>query len=330
MPDIDSSQGRRPFAAPRPIPITPVHVAAIAAAHGVPNGPLEPVDSIGIINSVYVLGRRFVLRVPRDNPGHVAQAQREAAAIPAAVHAEVRTPRLVVFDDSLEILPVPFLIVDRVNGANAESLGVLPPEPREAWLRLGADLARLHLTRTPPPPGEPWPDERRDPRHLVELRAEDGWLSTLEARRLHAWLDRLAPLVAAPEAVFLHGDLQMSNVLLDRASGAYQALIDWGGARCGHPATDFSVVPLAAVAPMLEGYREVRAADPGVTEAAILWRRIQLVLRLLPRGAVPGWAWGERPVSRLTDMLLYFSELTDPVWRELGPRPPTGGCSLQI
>ncbi len=70
---------------------------------------------------------------------------------------------------------------------------------------------------------------------------------------------------------------------------------------------------------MLDGYREVRTADPGVTEATILWRRIQLLLSLLARGAASGWAWAERPVARLTDMLLHINGLTDPVWRELGP-----------
>ncbi len=191
----------------RPILITTVQIAAIAAAHGVPIVPFEPMDSIGIINSVYKLGERFVLRVPRDDPGHLAQARREACAIPAAVDAGVRTPALVAFDDTLEILPVPFLIVERVDGASAESLATVPPHPRSAWRRLGADLGRLHLSTTPPPPGDPWPDETRDPRELVELRAVEGWISPLEARQFSQWLDRLAPLVSAPTRVFLHGDL---------------------------------------------------------------------------------------------------------------------------
>ena len=123
-------------------------IAAIAAAHGVPDGPLVPIESIGNINSVYLLGDRFVLRVSRHHPGHVAQARREALAIPAAVDAGVSTPQLVSYDDSLE------------------------------------------------------------------------------------------------------------------------------------------------------GYREVRPAEPVTTEASILWRRLQLVLSLLPRGAAPGWAWAERPVAR--------------------------------
>jgi len=245
----------------------------------------------------YGLGARFVLRVPLDHPGHTAQAGREAAAIPAAVRAGVSTPRLVAFDDSLQILPVPFLIVERVNGTNAESLGYVPPAPEEAWRRVGADIARLHRCEAAPPPGQPWPDERRDPRELADLRAQDGWISPLEARRLQAWLDRLAPLVMQPAEAFCHGDLQMSNVLLDPATGEYKALIDWGGARCGNPLDDFSVLPLAAVTPMLEGYREHTPAEPVITEALILWRRTQLVLGLLPHGAAPGWAWAERPIE---------------------------------
>ncbi len=82
------------------------------------------------------------------------------------------------------------------------------------------------------------------------------------------------------------------------------------------------MVPLAAVDPMLKGYREVRPVEPVSTEATILWRRLQLVLRLLPRGATPGLAWGERPVARLTDMLLYFHQQIHPPWRELGPHLP--------
>lgn len=181
MPKSDFPAQQLASAAPRPIPITTAQLAAIAAAHDVPSGPLEPIDSIGIINSVYRLGECFVLRVPRDHPGHLAQARREACAIPAALDAGVRTPALVAFDDTLEILPVPFLVVERVDGTNAESFGAVPPLPRAAWRRLGGDLGRLHLSTAPPPPGDPWPDETTDPRELVELRAVDGWISALEA-----------------------------------------------------------------------------------------------------------------------------------------------------
>lgn len=118
---------------------------------------------------------------------------------------------MLAFDESLEILPAPFLIMERVDGTNLESLESFPPNPQAAWRALGEDLARIHLSRAAAPPGEPWPDERRDPRVLVELCAEQGWLSPFEARRLHAWLDRLAPLVTPFPEVFMHGDMQTAN-----------------------------------------------------------------------------------------------------------------------
>lgn len=104
--------GGGPFRLPPAVPVTRSHVGAIASRHGVEADRLEPLASPGIINTVYRLGQELVLRVPRDHEGHIAQAHREACAIPAAVAGGVRTPRLVAFDDSREILPVPFLIVE--------------------------------------------------------------------------------------------------------------------------------------------------------------------------------------------------------------------------
>jgi len=168
--------GGGPFPLPPAVPVTRSHLDAIASRHGVEADRLEPLASPGIINTVYRLGQELVLRVPRDHEGHIAQAYREACAIPAAVACGVRTPRLVVFDDSREILPVPFLIVERVEGADAESLGVERPPPSDTWASVGADLARLHRFAPPAlPPPEPWMLSRHGPRELVEARAREGW-----------------------------------------------------------------------------------------------------------------------------------------------------------
>ncbi len=86
---------------------------------------------------------------------------------------------------------------------------------------------------------------------------------------------------------------------------------------------------MGAVDAMLEGYRQVAPAGTGLTEAAVLWRRVQLVLSILPRGAAPGWAWGELPVARLTDMLLFFqtsaARRSGSPWRDLAPEPHGAG-----
>src|SRR5579863_6091482 len=97
---------------PDPVPLSTAALAAVAARHGLTFTSCEPIPSAGIINSVYRLDDALVLRIPRHHPAHAAQARREAAAIPLATSAGVRTPRLVAFDDAGELLPVPYLIVE--------------------------------------------------------------------------------------------------------------------------------------------------------------------------------------------------------------------------
>lgn len=87
---------------------------------------------------------------------HVAQAVREAWAIPNAVAAGVRTPQLIVFDPCLDILPVPFLIVELVDGTDAEAMAIIPPDALVAWQDLGADLARLHRFSPASDPPAAW------------------------------------------------------------------------------------------------------------------------------------------------------------------------------
>jgi aminoglycoside phosphotransferase (APT) family kinase protein len=76
---------------------------------------------------MYVLGGgEYVLRVPRDAPPFIAALRKESVAVPAAKAAGVRTPTLRAFDDSLDLLPVPYAIYERVRG---ETLGLLDLEP---------------------------------------------------------------------------------------------------------------------------------------------------------------------------------------------------------
>ena len=82
--------------------------------------------------------------MPRGHPISAADARKEAVAVPAAREAGVRTPRMLVFDESLDLLPVPYSIYERVRG---ETLGLLDRDPAASpgvWRELGHDLALLH------------------------------------------------------------------------------------------------------------------------------------------------------------------------------------------
>jgi aminoglycoside phosphotransferase (APT) family kinase protein len=276
-----------------------------------------------VINSIYLLGQEFVLRIPRNHEGTVAQARTEAIAAPMARAAGVRTPRLIAYDDSCDLLPVPYTIYERVHG---RTLGLLDWEPAEThlvWHELGRDLALLHTGVSADGPAgrlreaEDWPD----PRALVEERAIDGWFTGLEVRWFTRWLDRISPAATIPTPRrMLHLDIQATNVMLRDDAFAYSALLDWGCAGLGDAASDFCGIPMRVVPTMLEGHRSIAPldADDGA-EARILWRHLQIALAMLPRGAVPGMSWGERPLAWLLDIFRFFAESPGPRWRDLRP-----------
>jgi aminoglycoside phosphotransferase (APT) family kinase protein len=301
--------------------VSPDAARAIGARHGLGDRTLTPIPHAGIINAVYVLGDDLVLRIPRDHPAHIEQARVEAVAIPAAREAGVRTPALVAYDDACDLLPVPYLLVERVHGQTFGALDLEPGATPDVWREVGRELALLHVSAGPAGPlGEPW--VRGDPRDLVERRATDGWFTGLEARWLSAWLERLAPAALDRPRVerFLHRDVQTTNVVVGSESLDYVAILDWGCASRGDPAWDFFGMPLRAVPLLLEGHRDVAPLDGDDTaEGRILWRHLQASLAVLPRGATPGMSSGEHPIAWLLEVLRFFLDGPPPRWRDLAP-----------
>ncbi|HEV2125971.1 MAG TPA: phosphotransferase [Chloroflexota bacterium] len=317
---------------PDPVHISDDAFAAVLARHGLPRSTqLQPLPVTGIINTVYALGEHLVLRVPRANARFASYLLKEARVVPVARAVGVRTPALVAFDESLDLLPVPYALYQRVPGT---ALGLLDAEPGDAahaWRELGRDLARLHVGGDHGlldlPRSQRQADD--DPRSLVERRAADGWLTRMEVRWLLGWLEHLAPLAldaadTRPDRL-VHADTQPTNVMVDPDTLAYRAVIDWGDARCGDVAADFLGPPLRAVPFLLDGHREVAPLDSDDTaEARILWEQIRFALAVLPRGAAVGLSWGERPIPRLLEILRFFLETDDSRWTALAPQPQGG------
>lgn len=234
--------------------------------------------------------------------------------------ASVRTPQLVVFDETCDIISVPYTLFEWVPGASLEGLGVDPAAAHAAWHELGGDFARLHsVERGGPADALRDADVIPDPRALAETRATEGWITASELRWLQAWIGRLA-VVALPVAQrLLHLDTQGTNVIVHPESFRYAALLDWGCAAWGDPARDFCM-PLSAVPYVLAGHREVAPFDDDDSMAArILWYRIRMILYILPRGAMPGFAWAEHPLAQLFDLMRFLLQTEDPEWRDLRP-----------
>lgn len=319
-----------PLQLPPHVELTPAALRAALDRHGLPpdlDARVSRLPETGITNAVYALGDGLILRVPRDHPRHIACLHREVLAVPAARAAGVRTPALVAFDAALDLLPVPYAVYERVPGTDLGQLARDPGDSPEAWRELGRDLALLHTRaeavgpagQLPRDAGPPQPD----PRELVEQRVADGWLTAIEARWLSRWLDRLASFALGGTEVtarLLHGDTQPTNVMVAPESLAYRAVIDWGDARWGDPASDFSGPPLRAVPFLLAGHREIAPVDGDeIVEARILWRHLHFALLVLPRGAAPGLSSAERPVPRLLEVLRFFLAAPDARWAPFAP-----------
>jgi aminoglycoside phosphotransferase (APT) family kinase protein len=302
-------------------PLSDAVLDAIAQRHGLGGVRLRRLQERGIFNVVLQLGPRHVLRVPRDHPRHVAALEREAVIVPAARAAGVRTPRLVAFDTACDLLPVPYMIYERVPGGDLARLDLEPAAAASVWRELGIDLARLHCGVL----AIKLPEHEAvgDPRVLCQRRAKEGVFSSAEARWLMAWLDRLAPMViGSTYRRCLHGDSQATNVMVRRISGkpTYSAVVDWGSSGWGDPAYDFAGVPLRAVPFMLEGYRSVSPLEGDETgEARILWRHLQLALYLLGRAPMPGWSWAEQPLPMLLEVMRFFVDAPAGAWSALAP-----------
>jgi aminoglycoside phosphotransferase (APT) family kinase protein len=277
---------------------------------------------VGIFNLIYALGEHFVLRVPRDHPISAADAHKEAIVVPVAREAGVRTPGMLAFDDSLDLLPVPYSIYERVRG---ETLGLLDRDPATSpnvWRELGCDLALLHsgVAEDGPAAGLEI-DEMPDPRTWPPELAEAGYFTTTEARWLEEWLDLLAQAALTPvPRRFLHGDSQATNVMVEPGSLEYLAVLDWGSCGWGDPAWDFAGVPLRVVPFMLEGYGTVAPFDGDEhVEARVLWRHLQLSQYVLRREPQPGRSWAERPLGMLLEVMRFSLDPPGERWSRWVP-----------
>lgn len=289
----------------------------IARSHDLGDREFRRLPEIGIFNAIFSIGDDLILRVPRDHPISTSDARKEAVAVPAAREAGVRTPRILAFDETLDLLPVPYSIYERVPG---KTLGLLARDPAslpEVWRELGYDLALLHenVPEDSPVAGLEC-GEIPDPRPWPVEMATEGYFTTVESDWLTGWLELLAPVALAPvRRRFLHGDTQATNVMVGAESLEYAAVLDWGNAGWGDPAWDFAGVPLRIVPFMLEGYRAVGSPEDNETiEARILWRHLQLSLFLLRREPQPGRSWAERPLAMLLDVMRFLLESPEERW----------------
>ena len=262
-------------------------VDAILRAYGVP-GPWETLPATGVVNRIYATSR-IVLRVATDYPDAVADARTESVAAPAAYSAGIRTPLLIVFDDSRALVDRPLSIWERVHGATLGLAGLDAGRTRSVWREVGQELARLHqrVRACPDPRGYLDPSGYELNLHdrlrrLVDARLTDD----RSARAIERLIDELAPIVGAARCQprFLHQDLHAMNVMCT-STGSFLAILDWGDAGWGDPTLDFASIPLDMIPAALDGYGSAGQRTLGANPIArFVWSHLHGALDATLKG----------------------------------------------
>ena len=298
--------------APMPV-VSDSQIAAIIARHRLSlDGPVEPWASAGAVHALWGLGSQWVLRVPKNEEMCLGDHLCESVAIPLARAAGVRTPAIVAFDDSHEIMPVPYTITERIHGNDLITLRWSDPEFEGVYRAVGEQLAILHSAPVPPIPHPLLRTPDSSP-------AENFFGATIEAGLLHAeaveWMrllcERLdAKIESSPAAprVLVHDDIKPDNLMVD--TNGLVHLIDWGDCGYGDPATDFHGLPLRATAAALRGYRAVTTSDQSL-ESRIVRSVIARSVSGLRRTPRLGPSWYRPIAATVTDLLTFAVDHPD-------------------
>ncbi len=188
--------------------------------------------------------QRLLLRIhsDTDRSRNARVAHCEFAALKAARAAGLPVPQAYVVDESAEVYPSPYVILDYVDGMPEFS----PADLHDYLTQCAQALAKLHRAL------ETLPEAVRQPLANLHDRAEHvlWWIryeptrldETIDEGRLRAALRGLFPLAQANTPALLHGDFWPGNLIW--RDGQLVGLIDWEDTELGDPLSDLSIARL--------------------------------------------------------------------------------------
>ncbi len=226
---------------------TPAHLARIRAHFPDVDPSQVEANADGLMNDVYVLGGRRVVRFAKDDWARACLAKEARILDLARAYVSLRLPALDLFEDdmaSYELIPgTPLYRSELLLWSQAE-------QDRLAQ-QLGTFLHQLHAI--PPPELErcaiPVSDASPTRESCLSLYEEaERDLFPHMSSYVRGWVQRhFAPLFDGSLAwdhapALIHGDLGPWHLLCDEATRRLTAVIDFGVAGLGDPAMDLSII----------------------------------------------------------------------------------------
>ena len=233
--------------------------------------PIEPVFPLGTDNANYRLGTDKLVRLPRQ-ADKVTGLERELEWLPRlAPQLPLAIPPALGRGEPAEGFPFPWAVLGWVEGENVPVDEIR--EPREA----AAELADLILALRAVDATEAPPGLRRG-----TLGALDEWVRAQTAKidaaydtegLLAGWDEALdAPAWDGPPT-WCHCDLDLRNVVF--LDGRPRAVLDWGWAGAGDPASDAATAWKMLPAEARETFWEALDADDAEIGRARGWTLLQ-------------------------------------------------------
>lgn len=206
------------------------------------NLPIRRIQSAGTENAIYRLGEDMAIRLPR-HPGATGSIDKECQWLPKlAPHLPLPIPAPLAKGVPGEGYPFQWSVCRWLEGENATWEKIADPN------QMATDLAHFIIAlQQIDPSGGPLPNSHnfyrgvplatRDAQTRACIDSLDGAIDTSSATA--AWEAALDATVYNQPPVWIHGDLQSGNLLVQQ--GRLSAVIDFGGLGVGDPACDLMV-----------------------------------------------------------------------------------------
>lgn len=232
---------------------------------------IEPVFPRGTDNANYRLGSDKLVRLPRQ-ADKVEGLERELEWLPRLErHLPLAIPEALGRGEPAEGFPFPWAVFAWVEGENVQ-VGEIR-DPRQTAVELAELILALRaVDATDAPPGL-----RRG-----TLRELDGWVLSRAAKLpaaygadelLAGWKEALqAPAWDGP-ATWCHCDLDLRNIVF--VDGRPGAVLDWGWAGAGDPASDAATAWKVLPAEGRDAFWEALGADEAEIARARGWTLMQ-------------------------------------------------------